>query len=40
MKLEARKDKKKEEKKKVVGAKPLRRHAHMSDHQKNDIVML
>jgi hypothetical protein len=40
MKPEARRDKRERKRKKIVGAKLLRRHAHVSDHHKDDVVML
>jgi hypothetical protein len=40
MKLEAMRDKRERERKKIVEVKPLRRHAHVSDHQKNNVVIL
>jgi hypothetical protein len=40
MKTETRRDKRERKRKKFVGAKPLCRHAHVSDHQKDDVVMV
>jgi hypothetical protein len=40
MKPKARRDKRERKRKTFIGAKPLRRHAQVSDHQKNDVVML